>query len=489
MTFLSRIGFLTSSILLSISVQASEQDGSSSGDQLSLSVPPPFQALTPAVPEDEARMLGEYGPEAYKAFFRRLNAANDGGAAKNTIRSFIITHKKKLTPALFYAHVLDAEQSKTITYVQRALVESVLKGHLVSCAMVPQISKGAEPEQSGLSFILNIGAGRLREHLLERVVGEDNAMGELAMAVDRHFRSLVVNEMLRASGREELATNKMNILLIGPTGCGKTASITQLSKLLKVPFSEGDASTLTRSGYVGDSVGVLIEGLLKACDYDVAKAEKGIIFIDEIDKIREAKNLGGRDIAGGDVQAELLKMIEGKTVVVKRGLGSLTREYSVCTRNILFIGGGAFSSLPVQTEYTAKDLVDFGMKPELMGRFGRFIALEGVTEAKLCQILKSSTASPFTRIKLITKLGYGVDVSIDESCFPLIAKEAFECGTGVRGLTTVLDRLVETLALQEVGRRDDTVITKAMVEKFLEEPRAKREKTDSKHEAWKNMYI
>jgi ATP-dependent Clp protease ATP-binding subunit ClpX len=322
-----------------------------------------------------------------------------------------------------------------------------------------QKTDGAKPTPQDILKILD-----------EHVVGQNYAKKVLAVAVYNHYKRIDANSSANADAVE---INKSNILLIGPTGCGKTLLAQTLAKILDVPFTIADATSLTEAGYVGDDVENIISRLLQAANFDIEKAQRGIVYIDEIDKIaRKSEDNTRRDISGEGVQQGLLKIIEGTTASVptQPGKKSSQQEYvQIDTRNILFVCGGAFSGLEKiilsrgssasmgfgadvrDKEDTARkdifskvepdDLIKFGLIPEIVGRLPVLAPLEGLTKKDLARILvdpKNAITKQYQRLFSLDK----IDLIFDEEAIKEIAKLAIERKTGARGLRAIAENIL-----------------------------------------------
>ncbi len=305
----------------------------------------------------------------------------------------------------------------------------------------------------------------------EYVVGQEYAKKVLAVAVYNHYKRIDSSTSLSADGIE---LNKSNILMIGPTGCGKTLLAQTLARILDVPFTMADATSLTEAGYVGDDVENIISRLLQAANYDIEKTQRGIVYIDEIDKIARKSEEGARsrDISGEGVQQGLLKIIEGtvSSVPTQPGRKTSQQEYvQVDTKNILFICAGAFSGLEkiisargkgssigfgadvhakddlsrkdIFTNVEPDDLIKFGLIPEIVGRLPLVAALEGLTEEDLTRILiepKNSISKQYQKLFDLDK----VELTFEPDALKEIAKRAIERKTGARGLRAITENIL-----------------------------------------------
>ncbi len=304
---------------------------------------------------------------------------------------------------------------------------------------------------------------KIREKLDEYVIGQDRAKKIISVAVYNHYKRVTKD----AAGDIEI--EKSNMLMIGPTGCGKTYLVQTLARILNVPLAITDATSLTEAGYIGDDVESVLSKLLKAADNDVERAECGIIFIDEIDKIAKKKNTTSRDVSGESVQQGLLKLLEGADVEVPVGASSknaMVPMTTVNTKNILFICGGAFPDLEeiikqrlskqsfigfnadLKDKYdndpdllekvTNEDLREFGLIPEFIGRLPIVYSLKGLDEEMLIKIMREPKNAILKQYQKLLALDE-VDLEFDEEALALIAKKALDKKTGARGLRSIIE--------------------------------------------------
>ena len=322
------------------------------------------------------------------------------------------------------------------------------------------------------------------------MIGQERAKKVISVAAYNHYKRVKTGTM------DDIEIEKSNILLLGPTGCGKTYIVKTLARLLDVPLAIADATSLTEAGYIGDDIESVVSKLLAAADNDVEKTEKGIVFIDEIDKIAKKKNVNSRDVSGESVQQGLLKLLEGADVEVPVGANSknaMVPLTTINTRNILFICGGAFPDLEriirerltrqtsigfaaeIRDKYdneknilsyvTNEDLRKFGMIPEFIGRLPVVCPLQGLDTEMLVKILKEPKNAILKQYQKLLALDE-VKLEFEDDALTAIAEKALEKDTGARALRSIieefmLDIMYEIPKDENIGK---VTITRAYVE-------------------------
>jgi ATP-dependent Clp protease ATP-binding subunit ClpX len=345
-----------------------------------------------------------------------------------------------------------------------------------------KIKKKKSKEKSKVEPVFNINSlpapHRIKEHLDDYVVGQDYAKKVISVAVYNHYKRVTTDTM------DDIEIEKSNILLLGPTGCGKTYLVKTLARLLDVPLAIADATSLTEAGYIGDDIESVISKLLAEADNDVDKAEQGIVFIDEIDKIAKKKNTTSRDVSGESVQQGMLKLLEGADVEVPVGANSknaMVPLTTINTRNILFICGGAFPDLEdiikqrltkqtsigfnaelkdafdkdenILKKVTVEDIKKFGMIPEFIGRLPIICPMDSLNLESYIKILKEPKNAILKQYQKLLELDE-VKLNFDDSALEAIAKKAMERDTGARALRAIIEEFMLDI-MYEIPKDDN----------------------------------
>lgn len=350
-----------------------------------------------------------------------------------------------------------------------------------------------QSEDINVEALEDIDIGKvLRPHQIkglldEYIIGQDNAKKIISVATYNHYKRI-------ADKDNEVELDKSNIIMIGPTGCGKTYLVKTLARLLDVPLAITDATSLTETGYIGDDIESVLSKLLANAKNDVKKAERGIVFIDEIDKIAKKREMRTRDVSGEAVQQGLLKLLEGNKIDVPLGAGNknlFTPQKTIDTKNILFIVGGAFPGIEnivkerlkncssigfnttvvddnkenLMTNINMEDLRNYGMIPELLGRLPILTTFNPLSKEALVEILKEPKNAILKQYKKLFALD-GVNLEFNDEALTAVCEKAIEKNTGARALRAVIEEVLLDI-MYEIPKDDnisEVVITKEYIE-------------------------
>jgi len=369
---------------------------------------------------------------------------------------------------------MDAMNTSNFPYMEMLSIDPSMFRMGGEFMKMPKVKKKAKPaekedkerKEEPVLDIKNLKPPhKIKGELDEYVVGQEHAKKVISVAVYNHYKRV-------ADKSNTIELEKSNMLMLGPTGCGKTYLVKTLARLLNVPLAITDATTLTEAGYVGDDVESVLSKLLAAADNDVERAEHGIIFIDEIDKIAKKRNTNSRDVSGESVQQGLLKLLEGSEVEVPVGAtnkNAMVPMTTINTKDILFICGGAFPELDkvikkrlnktamigfgselkdkydedakILDKVTVEDLREYGMIPEFLGRLPVVFALQGLEKEQLIRVLKEPKNAILKQYEHLLSLDE-VQLVFDEDALDAIAERAMEKDTGARALRAILEEIM-----------------------------------------------
>ena len=367
---------------------------------------------------------------------------------------------------------------------------SDLQGMLPKSQQIKKKKPKEKKEKPALDIRAIPAPHKIKASLDEYIVGQDYAKKVMSVAVYNHYKRVA------SDANDDIEIEKSNMLMVGPTGSGKTYMVRTLAKLLDVPLAITDATSLTEAGYIGDDIESVVSKLLAAADNDIEKAERGIIFIDEIDKIAKKRNTNQRDVSGESVQQGMLKLLEGADVEVPvaSSKNAMVPMVTVNTRNILFICGGAFPDLDsiikerlnqessmgfkaalkdqydedenILQKVTVEDIRTFGMIPEFIGRLPILFSLEALTEDMLVRILKEPRNAILKQYQKLLEMDE-VKLEFEDEALHAIAKKAKEKKVGARALRAIIEEFMLDI-MYEIPKDDNigkVIITKEYIEK------------------------
>lgn len=381
--------------------------------------------------------------------------------------------------------------------------------------LLDEVSKEAAAEAQNTKPLPK--PAEIRAHLDEFVIGQDYAKTALAVAVYNHYK-----RVHKQKPDAKVEVDKSNMLLIGPTGSGKTLLAQTLAKFIDVPFTIADSTVLTEAGYVGEDVESILVRLLQAADYDVKKAERGIVFVDEVDKVaRKSANPSiTRDVSGEGVQQGLLKLLEGTVAAISPKGGRKHPEQNLIhlnTRNILFICGGAFESLEkviarrisssglgfgadvrsekeqsigdLYRQCEAEDLIEFGLIPELVGRLPVIVGLDELDEKAMLDILTKPNNALLKQYQELFALD-DIELKFQDAALKLIVEQTLERKTGARGLRSVMERVLQQPMFDLPGTDTKTyTVTAAYARKVFGIKNAKTQKNKKKSSSNEDLQV
>ena len=374
---------------------------------------------------------------------------------------------------------------------------SDLQGMLPKSQQIKKKKPKEKKEKPALDIRAIPAPHKIKASLDEYIVGQDYAKKVMSVAVYNHYKRVA------SEANDDIEIEKSNMLMVGPTGSGKTYMVRTLAKLLDVPLAITDATSLTEAGYIGDDIESVVSKLLAAADNDIEKAERGIIFIDEIDKIAKKRNTNQRDVSGESVQQGMLKLLEGADVEVPVGASSknaMVPMVTVNTRNILFICGGAFDGLEkiieqrmdqksigfnadiadrternlseVLKQVLPGDFIKFGLIPEFIGRVPVNVSLEQLDKEALIRILKEPKNSLIKQYKKLFEID-GVELEFEDDAVEAIAEKSLARKTGARGLRAIMEDTMMDLMYQIPS--DESIVKCTITKETVEDKKAKIE--------------